>query len=217
MGGRPSPEMFAALLGGAGGIMVGVVFYDLLPSAYYLGNFFPTVGGMVVGLVFFHILDTLLVWLIPTESGGRPFLKMGYLIALGIALHDLPEGFAIAAGYAAPGTLGVALVIAIGLHNIPEGMAIAVPLHMAGLKGFQIVALTLLVSLFTPLGTQIGILLINISQAFVSVLLAMAGGAMLYLVVDELLPEASKQSLPFTVFGFGIGILVLLLVQRWFG
>ncbi len=58
---------------------------------------------------------------------------MGYLIAIGIALHDLPEGIAIAVGYAAQENLGLIIALAIGLHNIPEGMATAAPLLMGGL------------------------------------------------------------------------------------
>ena len=123
---------------------------------------------------------------------------MGYLIAIGIALHDLPEGFAIAAGYAVPGQLGLAIALAIGLHNLPEGMAVAVPLNMAGVSKWSIMGITVLVSLFTPLGTLIGLFLISFSQDFIALLLAMAGGAMFYLVVDELLPAGRGHSLSLT-------------------
>jgi len=127
------------------------------------------------------------------SPGRRHLLKMGYLMAIGVALHDLPEGMAIAVGWAATHCLGWMLAISIGLHNIPEGMATAALLKMAGMPGIRILALNLLVSIFTPLGTLFGLLLVFMSQAWIGLLLAFAAGAMIYIVACGLIPEAFRR------------------------
>ena len=123
------PGAVSLMLGLASGIMVAVILCDLLPSSLEYGNPLMALKGFLGGTLLMAALDLLLNLLSPAARPGRDYLKMGYLIALGIALHDLPEGFAIAAGFAAAEKLGPILVIAIGLHNIPEGMATAAPLR----------------------------------------------------------------------------------------
>ncbi len=213
--GRTMQRELAFFLGCAGGIMLGIVFLDLIPSALQQGNYLSTAVGVLSGIALLRALDAALGVFFPQGSMMEEnFLRMGYLIAIGIALHDLPEGFAIAAGYAVPGQLGLAIALAIGLHNLPEGMAVAVPLHMAGVSPWSIIGITLLVSLFTPLGTLIGLFLISFSQDFICLLLAMAGGAMLYLVVAEFLPEGKRHGLFLTTGGFLVGLLVTYVIHR---
>jgi ZIP family zinc transporter len=134
---------------------------------------------------------------------------MGYLIAIGIALHDLPEGIAIAAGFSATTTLGWKIAIAIGLHNVPEGMITAAPLSMSGLSPFKILATTGLVSLFTPLGTLLGLLIVSLSKTYISFLLAMAAGAMIYIVLFEILPEGKKRHPNYARLGIVAGIMLI--------
>jgi len=189
--------------------MLGIVFLDLIPSALQQGNFLSTAAGVFSGVILLRLLDAVLGVVFPAGSLlEENFLRMGYLIAIGIALHDLPEGFAIAAGYAVPGQLGLTIALAIGLHNLPEGMAVAVPLNLAGVSKWSILGITLLVSLFTPLGTLIGLFLISFSRDFIALLLAMAGGAMLYLVLSELLPEGRRHSPLLTTGGLLVGLAV---------
>ena len=166
-----------------------------------------------------YSMDLLLTILYPQaqKTPSRPtyLLKMGYLIAMGIALHDLPEGIAIAVGYSATDKLGLVLALAIGMHNIPEGMATAAPLRMGGMNPFKILLINGLVSLFTPLGTWLGLLMINISNHFISTLLALAAGAMAYLVKDELLPESHRRHPQFCKLGIGLGLTVILALTYW--
>ncbi|HHW91733.1 MAG TPA: ZIP family metal transporter [Firmicutes bacterium] len=212
--GRTMKRELPFFLGCAGGIMLGIVFFDLIPSALQQGTILATAVGVLCGIVLLQILDAVLDVFFPRGGLAQEnFLRMGYLIAIGIALHDLPEGFAIAAGYAVPGQLGLAIALAIGLHNLPEGMAVAVPLNMAGVSKWSIMGITVLVSLFTPLGTLIGLFLISFSQDFIALLLAMAGGAMFYLVVDELLPAGRGHSLSLTTGGFLGGLVVIYILH----
>lgn len=221
--GRPEEKMLAILLGFAGGVMSAVVTFDLLPSALVYSNITVVMLGFTAGLCFMLILDVIISFLpqfkaekeqhVTTRGWGNKkagLLKMGYLIAIGIALHDLPEGIAIAVGYAATENLGLIIALAIGMHNIPEGMAIAAPLTMAGIKPIRIILLCLFISLFTPAGALLGILLVSISSHFISLLLALAGGAMAFIVLNELLPEALRRHPHYAYCGFFLGVLLII-------
>jgi len=206
-----SEKALAALLGGAGGVMAGVVLLDLLPSAWKLGGFAAAVEGFSLGILFIFLLDRLFSFFMPASQGERNsfyLLNMGYLIAVGIALHDLPEGIAIAVGYAAESQLGLILVVAIALHNIPEGMATAAPLLMGGMSSKRIMIINGIVSLFTPMGTIIGLMLLKISPQLIALLLATAAGAMTYIVRFELIPESRRRHPNYSLLGVFIGIVL---------
>ena len=158
------------------------------------------------------ILDLGLNILAPSLYKGSNYLKMGYLIAAGIALHDLPEGFAIAAGFAATEGLGPLLALAIGLHNIPEGMATAAPLRYGGMNNRRILALNAAISLVTPLGTCAGLVLVETSPTFIGTLLAFAAGAMSYIILGELAPASRRNHKILAYAGMlaGFGLIALL-------
>jgi ZIP family zinc transporter len=211
----PDKKVLAFLLGMAGGVMTSVVIFDLIPSALVYGNALVASLGFIFGLFLMFFLDLLISLFSSLKNSlQKPekqtyFLKMGYLIAIGIALHDLPEGMAIAVGYAAKESLGLLIALSISLHNIPEGMATAAPLVMAGMPRSRVILICLLISLITPLGALLGIILISLSARFISLLLALAGGAMAFIVKKELLPEAHRQYPGTAHIGFILGILLI--------
>ncbi|MGF7183946.1 ZIP family zinc transporter [Desulfitispora alkaliphila] len=216
--GKPSERKLAAFLGGAAGIMLVVVVLDLIPSAITYGSIGVAFLGFITGAAILWLLDKIISRFHDNRSSGmrdQAYLKkMGYLIAVGIALHDLPEGIAIAVGYAATENLGLSLALAIGMHNIPEGMAVAAPMRMAQVKGIAILGLTLVVALFTPLGALIGFALVTLSQNSMAFLLALAGGAMGYIVVSELVPESMRRHPNYAKLGIAIGIIIMTTI--WF-
>lgn len=213
--GRPGERVLACFLGFAGGVMTAVVVLDLLPSALDYGNVLTTWAGFILGLVFMLFLDILISFLPRQDYAGLGtatgrLLKMGYLIAVGIALHDLPEGIAIAVGYSAKDSLGLLITLSIGLHNIPEGMATATPLTMGGMSKRMILLICLLISIFTPLGACLGFLLVLVSDHFICLLLALAGGAMAFIVYNELIPESYRRHPNFARLGFAAGTVLIL-------
>lgn len=209
--GRPGPRTLSVLLGGAAGIMLGVVLFDLIPSSLEYGNLLTCIEGFLLGIFFMMGLDFLLPARGP-EWGNTPahYRRMGYLVASGIALHDLPEGLAIGAGFVAEAKLGSLILLAIALHNIPEGMGTAAPLTMGNIPRYMVVLVTAIVGLVTPLGTLIGLTLLNISLRLISVFLALAGGAMAYLVGEELMPEACHLSFSRGIIGILLGLTIVL-------
>ncbi|MFZ5942599.1 MAG: ZIP family metal transporter [Bacillota bacterium] len=212
--GRPGNKLLAWMLGLASGIMLAVIITDLLPSSYNYSSLTIAVIGFLLGNLFLFAIDFIISCLpffkqmLQNRKGY--YLKMGYLITLGIALHDLPEGIAIAAGHSAEYRLGLIIAIAIGLHNIPEGMAVAAPLKMGGIRNPYIILLIAAVSLITPLGAFLGIILVSISPSLIGLLLAVAGGAMSYIVKSELWPESRKKHPNYAQLGAFCGIIIML-------
>lgn len=191
----PGKKMISVMMGFAAGIMIAISTLELIPESVELGGVLNTAIGFVIGAVLMFALDII----VPhshmgsgvTENEEKSQLKkMGYFIFLGIALHNLPEGLAIGAGFEAQEALGMSIAIALAIHNVPEGMATAVPLLSGGVSKFKVVILTLVAGMMTPIGTAIGFLIFGISETFVAISLSLAAGAMIYIVSDELIPHS---------------------------
>lgn len=212
---RPGRRMLAILLGGAAGVMLAVVLLDLIPAALDLGTPLEAGIGFGVGVAILWALDKLMTLFTTGSPLTREaaYKRMGYLMATGIAMHDLPEGIAIAGAYAAGGALGPLLALSIALHNVPEGIATATPLHMGGVRGRRVLLVNLIVSVFTPLGTLLGLFMIHLSPEHLSFMLALAGGAMTYLLKDQLIPAAQQQSPVWSWVGMTGGYALLWLAQ----
>lgn len=128
-------------------------------------------------------------------SGYSELFWAGMVMALAIALHNMPEGMVIGATYAGnPGAVtqgsGFVIALVIGLHNIPEGMAVSVPLISGGMNKWKAIGITALSGAPTILGAALGYSLGLISPVWLSLALSFAGGAMLYVVFGELFPES---------------------------
>ena len=196
--GKPTRKIMSLVLGFASGIMLAISSFSLLPEALLLGGMARTIAGFLAGAGLMFALDTFVPHAHIGEGeadvhGDAQMLKLGYFIFLGIALHNLPEGLAIGAGYSASAGMGAAIALALALHNIPEGMATAAPLLAGGKGRLQVAGLTALAGLMTPVGAAIGLALINLSSGFIAVALAIAAGAMVYIVSDELIPESHRH------------------------
>lgn len=127
-----------------------------------------------------HIVDTQL-------------FKTGLLVAIGIAIHNTPEGIAVGAGFAHTPQFGVFIAIAIALHNIPEGIATALPLYQSGAGAWYSFRAALLSGMVEPLGALVAVLFLSRFQAFVPGALAFAGGVMVFITLDELIPVAREH------------------------
>lgn len=206
------------LLGFSGGIMVAVVFFDLWPEALCFGGFYPTIVGTLIGMLLVQYFDKILN-LVPWYRRHKftKLAKVGILLGLGIGTHNFPEGVALGTTFIANQELkkwiGLALIMA--LHNIPEGMVMTSAFKLAKVKLVKILLALVMVEIPMAFGGTVGAILGQISPWMISQSLGFAGGAMVLLVVKELLPMAQKIAGKFWVgTGLTVGLLAGMLLVR---
>jgi ZIP family zinc transporter len=181
----------------AGVMLAAAVLGLILPSLDYGGKYgiVMTVVGIFAGALCLNLIDKLVPHLhkmagVEGESHNNAELSRVLLFVMAIAIHNLPEGIAAGVGFGA-GDTSQALMIAggIALQNIPEGMVIIGPMLAAGVKPKRTFLLALATGLIEVVGTLIGYFAVAISAAILPFALAFAGGTMLYVISDEMIPE----------------------------
>jgi len=204
-------KVLNAMLGFAAGVMIAASFWSLLaPSiemseAMGLPKYLPPLIGFLVGGAFLWIIDRILPHLhigLPDSSreGVKTSWQRSVLLVLAITLHNIPEGLAVgvAFGAAAAGFPGatlagaVALALGIGLQNFPEGLAVSAPLRREGLSPWKSFMMGQASALVEPVGGVIGAAAVILIRPLLPYALAFAAGAMIYVVVEELIPEAQQ-------------------------
>jgi len=208
---NPSDKLLSVSLGFAAGIMLGISTFSLIPESIELGNLYYCALGFVSGAGFLGLLDYILPHIHKNEVEYDDYKKMGYFIALGIAVHNLPEGVAIGVSNEVSSAMGFYMAVAIGIHNIAEGLSVAMPLSLSpNIKKSEILFITTMTGLVTFFGTFIGTAIVNISSFFVSASLAFAAGAMIYITSAELIPKSHRSHSKYANIGVVTGILLSL-------
>lgn len=213
---RKSKRFLSFLLEFAAGLMTAVVCFDLLPEAFEIGSLKTGIIGIILGVGAIVLADRLLTNLksLRKHSQKNSLTRAGILLAIGIAVHNFPEGVAVGSGFNASTTLGISLAGVIGLHDIPEGLAMATPLRAGGMRKWKVVIITVLSGLPTGVGALVGGLIGQASSNAVAMCLGFAGGAMLYIVSGELIPESKELHRGrLSTFGNIIGIICGILIS----
>jgi ZIP family zinc transporter len=144
--------------------------------------------------------------------------KTGLLLAVGITIHNLPEGIAVGTGYMYLPKFGVFIALAILLHNIPEGIATALPLCESGVCKWDAFRVAFFSGLVEPIGAVIAVLFLNIFNGLVPFALAFAGGVMMFITLDELVPTAREHGHQhYTAIGIILGSMFVFLLSGTFG
>lgn len=189
-----SNRFLSVILEFSAGLMTAVVCFELLPEAFRLGGPMTAMSGVVFGILVIVIIENFIKDLSAVKKGSEKtsLLRAGILMAIGIALHNFPEGFAVGSGFEASASLGFVLTLVIAIHDIPEGIAMAVPMRAGGFSRTKAFVLTVLSGVPMGFGALIGAILGEISEAFIAGCLGFAGGAMMYIVFGELVPESKR-------------------------
>ena len=222
--GEPTKRVLGFYLGLASGIMAIVVLADLIPSSIYYGDLFSTLVGLGIGILIMFIFDSLLTWVLlknrhiaKKEKEGKVYQQMGYFMTIAIALHNLPEGLAIGAGFETQANLGIRVALIIALHNVPEGLGIASTLLLGRVRPLYVILLPFITGLFIPLGTLIALGIGQIVPNWISIGLSIASGAMGYIVIKDIGPESLRLHPILSRFGMGVGLLIMYMVYHLHG
>ena len=206
------PSFQRVFLGFAAGVMIAASVWSLLiPSIEMAGEqgvpgWLPAAGGFALGALFLMVLDALMPHLHPGSSeaeGVHTSFKRTTLLVLAVTLHNIPEGMAVGlacalaasaesvSGGAVTMASALALALGIGLQNFPEGAAISLPLRREGLSRTRSFAYGALSGIVEPVGGILAVLVAGGVQPLMPWFLSFAAGAMIYVVVEELIPEAN--------------------------
>lgn len=211
----------------AGGMMIAVVFFDMLIESVHFGGLITMCVGATLGGIFFALVSPLFEKpphryprdrpgtprREPRKQNGHALHAMGILVLFGIALHNLPEGLAIGSSLVENQRLAFTLALLMLVHNVPEGLAVCLPLRLSGMQVLKVLGLAFLTGLPTALGAVIGTAVGTISKQMIAVCIAFAGGAMLYISLKELIPAAGKKSRAmFALLGLSVGFIMTVVI-----
>ena len=204
-------KVLNGMLGFAAGVMIAASFWSLLSPAITMAEeagmiaWVPAVIGFLAGGAFLWLVDILLphlhIGLDEEPEGVKTGWKRSILLVLAITLHNIPEGLAVGVAFGAAAsnfpvatlTGAVALALGIGLQNFPEGAAVSVPLRREGLTRFKSFIYGQASGIVEPIAGVIGAYAVVAMKPMLPYALSFAAGAMIYVVVEELIPEAQQE------------------------
>ena len=218
------------LLGFASGVMVAASVWSLLIPAMEMSasmgklSFLPAAIGFMLGILFLLFLDHMIphMHLDNKKEGLKSNLKNSTMLVLAVTLHNIPEGMAVGTVFA--GMLSgsakltfagaIALSLGIAIQNFPEGAIISMPLKSNGMKKHKAFLYGVASGIVEPIAAFITILLASYVTPFLPYFLSFAAGAMLYVVVEELIPEASQgEHSNIATIGFAIGFVIMMILD----
>jgi ZIP family zinc transporter len=223
---REAPRrLMDVLMGFAAGVMVAASCWSLLVPAIARGGVGPAVGGLLVGAAVLYLLDQALPHLHPefpdeaTREGPPLAWRRSTLLLTAITLHNLPEGLAVGVAFGGGGgAAAVALAIGIGLQNLPEGLAVALPLRREGMNRWKALWYGQLTAVVEPVAALLGAAVVSQVTALLPFAMAFAAGAMLYVVVEELIPETVRAgNIDVATIGFIAGFAVMMALDNLVG
>jgi ZIP family zinc transporter len=222
-----------AMLGFAAGVMIAASFWSLLSPAIEMAEsdgvpaWLPAVMGFLAGGAFLLLVDRIMPHLhmgLPLDEaeGVKTSLRRSILLVLAITIHNIPEGLAVGVAFGAiaanlPSASiagAVALALGIGLQNFPEGAAVSIPLRREGLSRLKCFWYGQLSGVVEPLAGLCGALLVTAAKPVLPYALSFAAGAMIYVVVEELIPESQQdKNTDLSTIGAMLGFAVMMFLD----
>lgn len=228
-------EVLNLMLGFASGIMIAASFWSLLDPAIAQAQENGDIPWLVVAIgfgaggVFLYIADKTLPHMHfgpKHEKEGLPsHLKRTVLLVFSITLHNIPEGLAVGVAFGAANEMispeagilaAISVALGIGIQNFPEGAAVSIPLRQEGLSRTKAFMYGQASGLVEPVAGVLGALLVSRVTSILPYALAFAAGAMIYVVVEELIPEAQQSASSrhhYAVFGVMLGFMIMMILD----
>ena len=225
------------MLGFAGGVMTAASFWSLLAPAISMAEggalpaWLPAAAGFLLGAALLRLIDKILPHLhigfpIDEAEGMKTSWRKTTLLILAITIHNIPEGMAVGVAFGAAGSGiesatfagALALAMGIGIQNFPEGFAVSMPLRREGLTRFKSFFYGQLSGLVEPLSAVLGAAAVMIARPLLPYALSFAAGAMMFVVVEEVIPESQKNgNTDLSTLGFIAGFCVMMILDVMFG
>ncbi|MCB0397517.1 MAG: ZIP family metal transporter [Flavobacteriales bacterium] len=226
-------KLFDTMLGFTGGVMIAASFWSLLNPAIEMSEnrgvpeWFPAAVGFLAGALFLFVLDRTMPHLhINFKEGQAEGMQTHWhkttLLILAITLHNIPEGLAVGVAFGAVASglphadLGaaIALALGIGLQNFPEGLAVAMPLRRQGVTRWKSFWYGQLSAIVEPIAGVLGAIAVMYAEPVLPYALAFAAGAMVYVVIEEVIPESQQDKYSdFATLGFIGGFIVMMVLD----
>lgn len=226
---KPTRKFIDASLGFSAGIMLAASFFSLLlPSiemseSIGISAWIPTTLGFFIGSLFLNLIDNFVPHLHIFEpenrqEGIKSNFKKPMLIFTAMTIHNFPEGLAVGVSLASQElTEGLILALAIGIQNFPEGMAISLPLNIEGISKSKSFYYGQISAVVEPIGAVLGALVVTLWKKILPFALSFAAGAMIYVIVEELIPESQKaENTNLATFSLIIGFILMMILDLSF-
>lgn len=193
-----SKRFTASLFEITGGIMTGIVCFDMLPESFSIASIWYSIFGILVGVIIVYCINYFVDkneikgYSNNKKSKNKAYSTSSLAVILSMGLHNAIEGLAIGSGFSYSYSLGLSLLISIFLHDIPEGMVVGITNKKDTNNIFKIILNTILVGACVGIGCIIGLVVGNIDDRYIAFSLSIAAGAMLYIVSCDLIPYSKK-------------------------
>lgn len=233
---RPNQRVLDGMLGFTAGVMIAASFWSLLAPSIALSQksgiipWIPPLIGFIIGGAFLWIIDKVLphlhLYLSPSKKEGiKTSWQKTQLLFLAITLHNIPEGLAVGVAFGAASLTGsgatlanaIALAVGIGIQNLPEGFAISMPFRREGMSRFKSFLYGQGSALVEPIAAVIGAAGVLYMQHLLPYALAFAAGAMIYVTVEEIIPESQAHGTDSATIGAMIGFALMMTLDVAFG
>ena len=210
-----SRRIIGMLFGGTSGLMIAVICFDVLQEALEYNRMDLVTIGVMIGMILGLLLDNMVSQIEDRlHIKNSENLKMVIALVLGIAIHNIAEGFAFGTIALVEPKAMIRFAFILALHSMPEGIALAVPCRKSQIKVYSMIAVAWILGVVMSMGALLGYFIGSISQHFVTTIMGVAAGIILYIVCEELIPESRKMwngrmTAVATILGIILGMLIL--------